>query len=135
MESGSPHIAVLLAKGRSRRLGVQQRALPQLALGCLDSARDLHRGAGRERAAGHGASLFFFFFICVVCLKILQHSFAAVCLRLKPMPLMRSHGGLDADRRCQNTSDPTLRRLGELSLQEYKTGNVSVSPQRHRCSA
>lgn len=66
VESGSPHIAVLLAKGRSRRLGVQQRALPQLALGCLGSARDLHRGAGRERAAGHGASLFFFPFALFV---------------------------------------------------------------------
>lgn len=87
-ESGSPRIAELFGegKGRSRRLGVQQRALPQHALGCLDSARDLHRGAGWERALGRrsepGQSAFFFFFFlplisCVVCLKILQHSFAA----------------------------------------------------------
>lgn len=68
-ESGSPHIAGLFGEeiGRSRRLGVQQRALPQHGLGCLDSARDLHRGAGWERAPGAAASrvraiLFFLLF-------------------------------------------------------------------------
>lgn len=65
---------------------------------------------GRGGSELRVTALLFFFSICVVCLKILQHSFAAVCLRLKPMPLMRSHGGLDADRRCQNTSDPNAPR-------------------------
>lgn len=46
-------------KGRSRRLGVQQRA--QHALGCLDSARDLYSGAGWEQAPGEGRSFVFFF--------------------------------------------------------------------------
>lgn len=82
-ESGSPRIAELFGegKGRSRRLGVQQRALPQHALGCLDSARDLHRGAGWERALGRrsepGQSAFFFFFFTPYFLRCLFENTAA----------------------------------------------------------
>lgn len=76
-----------LANGRSRRLGVQQRALPRYALGCLVSARDLHQGAGWEPTSERRAPGRRFFFIsCVVCLKIRQHDLAACQLRLEMTP-------------------------------------------------
>lgn len=100
-----------------RAVGEGQVTSPGCAAASAPSARSGLPGFCTRSSPGGGAGascgsrrFSFFFSICVVCLKILQHSFAAVCLRLKPMPLMRSHGGLDADRRCQNTSDPNARR-------------------------
>lgn len=115
-ESAGPHAAELLGegKGRSRRLGARmQRALPQLTRGCLDSARDLHQGAGWERAPGQGA---------VVCLKILQLSFASVCPRLRTMPFRGATEG-------SGPADATKIRRVSLQTQLKKRKRSTTGPR------
>lgn len=116
-----------LTKGRSRRLGVQQRALPRHALGCLVSARDLHQGAGWEsaserRAPGH--SIFFHFLRCLFENTAAQ--FGRMLAATRDDALKTGHGGFKATRCCQNT--PSVAQLTSLRA-TYKI----KACQRQRC--
>lgn len=92
-------------KGRSRRLGVQQQRA--LAMGCLDSARDLHRGAGWAPPATRVTALCFFFLFSFfhhflrrwfVCLKILQHSFCCILAPWSQKQKQKQAGGVQGRR-------------------------------------
>lgn len=115
------------AKGRSRRLGVQQQA-PSARSGlpgfCTQSSPGGGVGASAGRRSQPGQSCFFSI-SCVVCLKILQHSFAAFSLRLKLMPLKQATKGSRPSDAAKIHRPHRSVDLSELDLQNK---SVTASP-------